>query len=40
MREECDPTGDIDKILAGLVPGAPAVKQAEAKLQSAERDLD
>ena len=35
-----DPTGDIDKILAGLVPGAPAVKQAEAKLQSAERDLD
>jgi len=35
-----DPTGDIDKILAGLIPGAPAVKQAEAKLQSAERDLD
>jgi membrane fusion protein, multidrug efflux system len=35
-----DPTGDIDKILAGLVPGAPAVKQAEGKLQSAERDLD
>jgi membrane fusion protein, multidrug efflux system len=35
-----DPTGDIDKILAGLVPEAPAVKQAEAKLQSAERDLD
>jgi membrane fusion protein, multidrug efflux system len=35
-----DPTGDIDKILAELTPGAPAVKQAEAKLQSAERDLD
>jgi hypothetical protein len=35
-----DPHGDIDKILAALVPGAPAVKQAEAKLQSAERDLD
>jgi membrane fusion protein (multidrug efflux system) len=35
-----DAQGDIDKIFAGLVPGAPAVKQAEAKLQSAERDLD
>jgi membrane fusion protein, multidrug efflux system len=35
-----DPHGDIDKILAALVPGAPAVKQAEAKLESAERDLD
>ena len=34
------PNGDIDKIFAGLVPGAPAVKQAEAKLKSAERDLD
>jgi multidrug resistance efflux pump len=30
---------DRIKILAGLVPGAPAVKQAEAKLES-ERDLD
>jgi membrane fusion protein (multidrug efflux system) len=35
-----DPNGDIDKILAALVPEAPAVKQAEAKLESAERDLD
>jgi len=35
-----NPQGDIDKILAALVPGAPAVKQAEAKLESAERDLD
>jgi len=35
-----DLNGDIDKIFAALVPGAPAVKQAEAKLQSAERDLD
>ena len=35
-----DQRGDIDKIFAGLVPGAPAVKQAGAKLQSAERDLD
>ncbi len=34
------PHGDIDKIIAGLVPVAPAVKQAEAKLNSAERDLD
>ena len=35
-----DRNGDIDKIFAALVPGAPAVKQAEAKLQVAERDLD
>jgi len=35
-----DPNRDIDQIFARLVPGAPAVKQAEAKLQSAERDLD
>jgi membrane fusion protein, multidrug efflux system len=35
-----DPGGDIDQILARLVSEAPAVKQAEAKLQSAERDLD
>jgi membrane fusion protein, multidrug efflux system len=34
------PHGDIDKIFAALVPEAPAVKQAEAKLESAERDLD
>jgi membrane fusion protein, multidrug efflux system len=35
-----DPHGDINKILAALVSDAPAVKQAEAKLESAERDLD
>ncbi len=35
-----DAQGDIDKIFAAIVPGAPAVKQVEAKLQSAERDLD
>jgi membrane fusion protein (multidrug efflux system) len=35
-----DAQGDIDKIFAAIVPGAPAVKQAEAKLKSAERDLD
>ncbi|MGH6840266.1 MAG: efflux RND transporter periplasmic adaptor subunit, partial [Methylocella sp.] len=38
--EKLDPQGDIDKTFAQLVPRAPAVKQAEAKLQSAERDLD
>jgi membrane fusion protein (multidrug efflux system) len=35
-----DPQGDIDKIFASLVASAPSVLQAEAKLQSAERDLD
>ncbi len=34
------PHGDIDKIFASLVPGAPAVMQAEAKLDAAKRDLD
>ncbi len=38
--EKLAPQGNVDKIFAALVPGAPAVKQAEAKLQSAERDLD
>ena len=31
--------GDVDRTLAALTPGAPAVKQAEAKLESANRDL-
>ena len=31
--------GDIDRTLAGLTPNAPAVKQAQAKLESANRDL-
>jgi membrane fusion protein (multidrug efflux system) len=31
--------GNIDRALAGLTPGAPAVKQAQAKLESANRDL-
>jgi membrane fusion protein, multidrug efflux system len=35
-----NPDGDINKIFASLVPGAPAVKQADAKLESAQRDLD
>jgi membrane fusion protein (multidrug efflux system) len=32
--------GDIDRILARLASEAPAVKQAEAKLAQAQRDLD
>jgi membrane fusion protein (multidrug efflux system) len=35
-----DPGGDLDKIVERLVPQAPAVKQAEAKLLQARRDLD
>ena len=31
--------GDIDRALAGLTADAPAVKQAQAKLESANRDL-
>lgn len=38
--EKRDSQGDVDQIFARLVPGAPAVKEAEAKLESAERDLD
>jgi membrane fusion protein, multidrug efflux system len=38
--ERLDPQGNVDVILARLIPGAPAVKQAEAKLESAERALD
>jgi membrane fusion protein (multidrug efflux system) len=34
-----NPQGDVDKILAQLIPGAPAVKQAKANLEAAERDL-
>ncbi len=32
--------GDIDRTLAGLTANAPAVKQAQAKLDAANRDLD
>jgi membrane fusion protein (multidrug efflux system) len=35
-----DPTGDIDKIYAELLKEAPAIKQAEAKLAQAQRNLD
>jgi membrane fusion protein, multidrug efflux system len=31
--------GDVNRTLAGLTAGAPAVKQAEAKLEAAKRDL-
>ena len=34
-----NPEGDVDKILAQLVPGAPAVKQAKANLEAAKSDL-
>jgi membrane fusion protein, multidrug efflux system len=35
-----DASGDIDRIMEKLVPNAPAVKQADAKLLQARRDLD
>jgi membrane fusion protein (multidrug efflux system) len=35
-----DPEGNLDKIYAHLIPEAPAIKQAEAKLLQARRDLD
>ena len=35
-----DPEGNLDRIYARLIPKAPAIKQAEAKLLEARRDLD
>ena len=35
-----DPQGNLDRIYATLIPQAPAIKQAEAKLHQARRDLD
>jgi membrane fusion protein (multidrug efflux system) len=35
-----DPQGDIDRIFAKLLQDAPVVKQAEAKVAQAERNLD
>jgi membrane fusion protein, multidrug efflux system len=35
-----DPSGSLDKIYAKLIPNAPAIKQAESRLDSAKRDLD
>src|SRR5262249_5435144 len=37
--EKLDPEGDIDRTFARLANDAPGVKQAEAKLESANRDL-
>ena len=39
MLEEFEKQGDIDRVFAQLTATAPAVKQAEAKLESARRDL-
>ena len=35
-----DPKGDLDAIYARLIPNAPLIKQAEAKVLQARRDLD
>lgn len=35
-----DPEGNIDRIYARIIPNAPAIKRAEAKLLQARRDLD
>jgi membrane fusion protein (multidrug efflux system) len=35
-----DPEGNLDRIYAHLIPQAPAIKQSEAKLLQARRDLD
>jgi membrane fusion protein (multidrug efflux system) len=35
-----DPEGDLDRIVARIIPRAPAIKQAEARLLQARSDLD
>ncbi len=35
-----DPSGDIDRIYAELIKNAPQLKQAQANIMSAQRDLD
>ena len=35
-----DPEGNLDRIYARLIPESPGVKQAEARLQQAKRDLE
>jgi membrane fusion protein (multidrug efflux system) len=35
-----DPEGKLDRIYARMIPNAPAIKQAEAKLLQARRDLE
>jgi membrane fusion protein (multidrug efflux system) len=37
--EKLDPAGNVDRTFDRLAAGAPAVKQAEAKLEAAKRDL-
>jgi membrane fusion protein (multidrug efflux system) len=39
MLAQFESQGDIDRVFARLAADSPAVKQAEAKLESAERDL-
>jgi len=39
MLSQFEKLGDIDKVFAEYATNAPAVKQAEAKLETAERDL-
>jgi membrane fusion protein, multidrug efflux system len=39
MLAQFESQGDLDRVFAELAAQAPAVKQAEAKLESAERDL-
>jgi membrane fusion protein (multidrug efflux system) len=35
-----DPEGNVERIYAKIIPNAPAIKQAEAKLLQAKKDLD
>ena len=35
-----DPSGDLDRIYAGVIKNAPTLKQAETNLMQAKRDLD
>jgi membrane fusion protein (multidrug efflux system) len=35
-----DPQGNLDRIITDIIPKAPVIKQAEAKLLQARRDLD
>jgi membrane fusion protein (multidrug efflux system) len=35
-----DPKGDLNRIFARIIPHAPLIKQAEARLEQARRDLD
>jgi membrane fusion protein (multidrug efflux system) len=39
MLEQFESQGDLDRVFAQIAAAAPAVKQAEAKLESAKRDL-